>query len=384
MTDTLSLLLSLIRAELCDAPLPTAPVEGEALKALYMLAKRHDVAHIAGNALGRAGMLPDGSKAKAAFEKECYTALYRYERITRELASLTAILEENGITHLPLKGSVLRPLYAKPWMRTSCDIDVLVKDEDIERARGVLLAAGYRPYGNSGHDISFDSPLDVHIEMHFRLMEEGVSDVIGAPLADVWEHAHPKAGRTYEHVMTDAMFYYYHVAHMAKHYLHGGCGIRPFLDIYVLKSSGAFDTDAAKALLARGELSVFTKAAEALSDVWFRGGEHTPITRQMEAFVLSGGVYGTEENRITVGQARRGGKIRYALSRIFLPYHTLKYHYPSLQKHKWLFPFFQVRRWFKLLFLGGVRRSAKELKTNSDIGTERAREIKSHIEDLGL
>lgn len=382
--DTLSLLLSLIRAELCDGPLPTAPLDNEALKALYLLAKRQELAHIAGNGLGRAGLLPDGTKAKAAFEKECFTALYRYERITRELAALTALLEEHGITHLPLKGAILRPLYPQPWMRNSCDIDVLLKEEDIARTRAILTEAGYRPYGNTGHDVSFDSPLDVHIELHFRLMEEGVSEVIAAPLAEIWEHTHPREGRTYEHVMTDAMFYYYHIAHMAKHYLHGGCGIRPFLDIYVLKSCKSFDTCAAEELLARGELSVFAAAAEALSDIWFSAGEHTPITREMEAFVLSGGVYGTEENRITVGQARRGGKLRYALSRIFLPYHTLKYHYPSLQKHKWLFPFFQVRRWFKLLFLGGFRRSAKELKTNSDIGAERAREIKNHIEDLGL
>lgn len=382
--DTLSLLLSLIRAELCDGPLPTVSLDSEALKTLYLLAKRQDLAHIAGNALGRAGLLPDGTKAKAAFEKECFTALYRYERITRELSALTALLEENKITHLPLKGAVLRPLYAQPWMRNSCDIDVLLKEEDIERARVLLTEAGYRPYGSTGHDVSFDSPLDVHIELHFRLMEEGVSDVIDAPLSEIWEHTHPKEGRSYEHVMTDAMFYYYHIAHMAKHYLHGGCGIRPFLDIYVLRSSKTFDTGASEELLTRGGLAVFAAAAEALSDIWFAAGEHTPVTRKMEAFVLSGGVYGTEENRITVGQARRGGKLRYALSRIFLPYHTLKYHYPSLQKHKWLFPFFQVRRWFKLLFLGGVRRSAKELKTNSDIGTERAREIKSHIEDLGL
>ena len=104
----------------------------------------------------------------------------------------------------------------------------------------------------------------------------------------------------------------------------------------------------------------------------------------MEEFVLAGGVYGSEKNRIAVGQAREGGKLRYALSRIFLPYHTLKFHYPSLQKHKWLFPFFQVRRWGKLIFLGGARRSAKELQESSQIDTNVTNELRQHIADLGL
>ena len=384
MENTMRRLADLIRAELCESKTTLAPLSPEETKALYTLAKRHEVAHIAANAAIRCALLPESEKAKAVFEKECFTTLYRYKDLCTTLAELKELLEGNAIVHIPLKGSVLRDLYPTPWMRNSCDIDILVREADIPRAKELLLAAGYTSYSATAHDVSFDSPRGVHLELHFRLLEDGVSDTMQRVLTDVWSHATPKAGALYEHVLSDDFFYYYHIAHMAKHYLHGGCGIRPFLDLWMLRHRIFFDEERRNALLKAGGLLSFAKAAESLSEVWFGEESHTPITEKMEAFVLSGGVYGSEENRITVGQVRRGGKLGYALSRIFLPYHTIKYHYPVLQKHKWLLPFCEVRRWCKLIFLGGARRSAKELRTNSAIDANIARDIKHHISDLGL
>ena len=384
MDQATRLLTDLLRAEVCGTERSFSPLSMEETKALYLLAKRHEVAHLAGSAALRLSLLPENEKAKAVFEKESFTAVLRHERLRAELAAITAILGEHAIPHLPLKGSVLRDLYPAPWMRSSCDIDILIKESTLDAAKEVLLACGYTLSATTAHDISFDSPRGVHVELHFRLLEEGYSDVIQKTLDDVWSYAAPAEDAPYRYALSDDMFYYYHIAHMAKHYLHGGCGIRPFLDLWVLHHRTAFDAKKREALLQAGGLLPFATAAVALSEVWFGEESHTPITEKMEEFVLAGGVYGSQKNRIAVGQAREGGKFRYALSRIFLPYHTLKFHYPSLQKHKWLFPFFQVRRWCKLLFLGGARRSAKELKANSEIDVTVTRDIRQHIGDLGL
>ena len=384
MDNTMRRLADLIRAEVCGSKKECAPLSLEETKALYTLAKRHEMAHIAGSAALRLALLPESEKAKAVFEKESFTALYRAEALRAELAAITSLLEDNAVVHLPLKGSILREHYPAPWMRGSCDIDVLVKEADLDRACSVLLGASYTEHETSSHDVSFDSPRGVHVELHFRLLEDEYSAAIQKKLDEVWSYATPKAGALYQHVLSDAFFYYYHVAHMAKHYLYGGCGIRPFLDLWVLRHRIFFDVSARDAILEEGALLSFAKAAEALSEVWFGDESHTPITAKMEEFVLAGGVYGSQKNRIAVGQARKGGKLRYALSRVFLPYHTLKFHYPVLQKHKWLLPFFQVRRWCKLIFLGGARRSAQELKANSEIDVTVTRDIKHHISDLGL
>jgi hypothetical protein len=48
-----------------------------------------------------------------------------------EFERICLVLEKAKIPHIPLKGSVLRKLYKEPWLRTSCDIDILVQEETL-------------------------------------------------------------------------------------------------------------------------------------------------------------------------------------------------------------------------------------------------------------
>ena len=181
------------------------------------------------------------------------------------------------------------------------------------------------------------------------------------------------------------MFYFYHIAHMAKHFVAtGGCGIRPFLDIWVLNHRIDFDREKREKLLSDGGLDVFAKQAEHLSEVWFGNAEHTKITRQMEEYILRGGVYGTNKNRVVVQQQKKGGKMKYALSKIFIPYDVIKFHYPILQIHKWLTPIMEVRRWGKLIFCGHLKRTVNELKFNSTISEDSAAETRTLLKNVGL
>ena len=77
-------------------------------------------------------------------------------------------------------------------------------------------------------------------------------------------------------------------------------------------------------------------------------------------------------------------KTRYAISRIWLPYDTLKFHYPSLVGKRVLLPFYEVRRWFKLLFGGGVKRSVNELRLNSSATNEEQTETKEMLSKLEI
>lgn len=383
MDKAFALLIDILKGEVCAKSSPLSPLSLDEAKELYLFAKRHDLAHIAGDALCRFDLLPD-EKAKAAFEKESFAALFRYERMTSELQALSSLFEEKKIPFLPLKGSVLREFYPNPWMRNSCDIDILVRPETLEDAKAHLLSKGYLFRGHGSHDMAFDSPRGVHIELHFDLIEEHVMENAARILEDPWAHAAPVKEGSYRYALSDPAFYFYHVAHMAKHYLIGGCGIRPLLDLWVMNHRMTFDASAREALLKEGGLLTFHEAARTLSEAWFGEGEMTPSTEKMEHFILSGGVYGTTENRVSVQQARKGGKLRYAFSRIFLSYEIIKFHYPILQKHKWLLPFCEVRRWCKLIFLGGARRSARELQLNHAIEEDSLKNTKKHLKELGL
>ena len=169
-------------------------------------------------------------------------------------------------------------------------------------------------------------------------------------------------GYAFLHEMLDEYYYFYHIAHMAKHFENGGCGIRPFIDILILDNVQDADIEKRDKLLQQGNLLKFANVARKLSRIWFSNEPYDYISQQMEDYILRGGVYGNNENRITVQQQKKGGRIKYALSKIFIPYDVIKFHYPILQKHKWLTPFMEVRRWFKLIFCGHAKRTINELK----------------------
>ena len=381
------ILFSLIRAEIFEEHIEedvTDQLTPDLLIKLYELSKAHDMVHIAASALQKAGALGN-DEISQKFLKAQMIAIFRCERLSYELEQLTQTLEEAGIPFMPLKGSVIRPLYPEAWMRTSCDIDVLVHESDLDAASTALVdKLGYTKDERSSHDVQMRSASGAHIELHYDLVEDGVASQASRVLANVWDHTALKEGASCHYLMSNEMFYFYHTAHMAKHFEHGGCGIKPFLDMCVLDRHFVCNAEKLREILSNGGLIKFYEAARSLTNVWFCGAEHTELTLDMHNYVLSGGVYGTLSNRVSAEQSKRGGKLGYALSRIFLSYDIIKFHYPVLQKHKWLLPVMQVRRWIKLIFKGGFKRGVNELKANNDVSKDKAAQMQSFLEKLGL
>ena len=124
--------------------------------------------------------------------------------------------------------------------------------------------------------------------------------------------------------------------------------------------------------------------ARALCGVWFENAAPDPATQQLEDYILRGGVYGSSENHIAVQQQKQGGRLRYLLSKIFLPFDTIKYHYPVLQKHPWLMPVMQVRRWCKLLFCGHALRVTRQVAYGWQITGEAEEKTKIFLKNIGL
>lgn len=367
------------------------------LTELYKLAKAHDVAHLVGDALNKCGAfnnLPDTteeneratiSKIKAKFDEQVFTAVYRYENINYELEQIKQAFNEAKIPFIPLKGSVIRKYYPEPWMRTSCDIDILVKEEDLDKAVKVLTEKkDFKQDGKRNfHDISLYSPAGIHLELHFNIKE--TVEKLDAVLETAWEHAAKKENceNEYEYKFSAEFFLFHLYAHSSYHFVSGGCGVRPFLDLYLLNKKIKYDREKLNALLEEAGIKKFAEEVEHLAETWFGELEYTNLTRRIEEYILNGGVYGTLENRVAVEQGKQG-KFGYALSRIWLPYKTLKFRYPSLEKHKWLLPFYEIRRWVAILFDGGVKRGSNELKVNANLSDEKKQAAKRLIDELGL
>ena len=108
----------------------------DALKGVFQIAKRHDLAHVVAEVLDKLGVLSEETPEGKAFWACRQMAVYRYEQLFYESQRLYDAFEKAKLFYIPLKGAQLRTLYPEPWLRTSCDVDILVSEEDLETAVG--------------------------------------------------------------------------------------------------------------------------------------------------------------------------------------------------------------------------------------------------------
>ncbi len=382
---TNKILFALLRSAICKVNLAEDErkiCSPEVLGKVLKWAQKHDVAHLVVLGLKENQLIPE---EHTDIEKFILKAVYRHERTECAYTELCKAFENAQIPFLPLKGAVMRRYYPEPWMRTSCDIDVLVHREDLDKAISFLENNNkYTVKSYDTHDVSLYSPSGIHVELHFDLIEEGQAKNAGNVLLSVWDNAAPEENSRYRYEMSDAYFYFYHIAHMAKHFQTGGCGIRPFIDLWMLDNLNAADKDARDALLLKGGLLVFANSSRTLGKVWFENEKADDLSLRMQEFLLHGGVYGSSDNRVALLQKKKGGRIGYIFSRVFAPYARLKRYYPVLEKHPWLTPIMQVRRWFKLLDPSVANMAKQEISANSNIEKSKLDEMNNFLKQIGL
>lgn len=357
-------------------------LDGGTLELIFRLAKRHDVAQTVGAALEANGLLDGGGAAQEKFRKEMMTALYRCENLDFEAEQISRTLSEQGIDHIPLKGAVIREFYPERWMRTSCDVDVLVREEELTAAAEALKSKlGYKQDGGKDyHDVSLYSENGFHLELHYSLREQ--SERMDPVLDRVWEYA-TETGEGRRLALDQSFLVFHVIAHAAYHFLGGGCGVRPLIDLYVLRGAAQEGKAELDALLSDAGLSDFARELFRLSEAWFSGAEHSELSRKMANYILRGGAYGNADDSLAMNVSK-GGKSKYLVGRIFVPYETLKVHYPVLERHKLLFPVCQIRRWGRIALPGRINRTARALKVDSRDAARRAQELGEMFSSLGL
>lgn len=349
---------------------------------LMTVSRKHDIAHLVAAGLDNNLLLAGGNEE---IGQEILKAIFRYTQQNYEYCELCEALESAEIPFIPLKGSVLREYYPEPWMRTSCDIDILVHHKDLAAAISYLVEKQrYVEKGRATHDVALFTKRGNRIELHFDLVEEGRANQANDVLKEVWNNASIKSGHKYWYEMSDEYFYFYHIAHMAKHFESGGCGIRPFIDLWILDNIEGANKQSRDELLRKGGLLKFTEIARRLSRCWFNGEKYDEISVRVQNFILGGGVYGTSQNKVALQQERKGGRIGYLFSRMFVPYSKLKRYYPVLDKHRWLTPVMQIRRWFMLLRPDVAKMAKNELSVNKKIDKSKAEEMNLFLLEIGL
>lgn len=303
-----------------------------------------------------------------------------------ELELITKSFEQNGIKHLVLKGSVLKYLYPSLDMRSMADLDILIDKKQLKSAKKIMISLGYtinRLGGN--HDIYYKKPY-MNIELHREMIDE--SYMMSKYYKNIWDKVKLIPGRNYSFQLSDDDFYVYMIAHTAKHYGHGGTGIRSLIDIwvYLLKNNSNLNWEYINNEFAILGIDAFADNIKQLAAVWFGNESYNEISTIMEEYIICSGTYGTTENaHISKGfihddetHKLKTKKWRYLLSNIFPPYRIMKKSYPMLKYFPPFLPFFWLLRIFKAIFKKNisVKKRIQDVTNITYEDIEKMREIK--------
>lgn len=308
------------------------------------------------------GAVNCGMDAKSPVMQELFSITYKAmivdERQRAELQKIMAAFDTNGIHYMPVKGVLMKELYPKPDMRIMGDADILIKMEQYERTRPVMLELGFAEKLESDHELIWQKP-SLYLELHKRLIPSYNYDY-AAYYGDGWQLGHPSAANPCRYEMTDEDQMIYLFTHFAKHYRDGGIGIRHMLDLYIYrKARPDLDLVYLERELDKLQLNRFFENIYRTLAVWFDGAEDDELTEQITEFIFSSGAYGHHDahhiaqgirNKANEGGSTKQVKRRAWLRLIFLPYESMCDKYSFLRKIPVLLPIMWVVRWLSALF----------------------------------
>lgn len=342
MKATGELLLTIFKNYLTGEPLAESANYGSA----FQLAKMHSLGNLFYEAVKNSPIVP--IEVKEAAKQHFFSNLARQTAQEYYAAELFEKLEEKKIWYMPLKGYVFRRLYPSPELRTSCDLDVLYDKTKKAEVGEILKGFGFKE-GHEGEN-HIDWSLDtVTVEMHHELAAQ--SDVYHPYYQNVFERLVNTDGCRYDFTPED--FYVYFLVHAAKHFAHGGFGIRTVLDVWIYRKNKALDEEYLNKELEKVQLLKFKTAVEALAEYWFGEREKTEELELLHEYVLTSGTYGRRSNSAAIGGGGNGvkkRKFKFLMRTIFPSLRTMRAMYPVLKKAPILLPFTWVARWFAVLF----------------------------------
>ena len=368
MTKAQEQFIQLLKQVVFDGVPPSGEYSGE----LVRLACQQDLACFLGKTL-------NGQR-----NRYYYAAAYRDTARSLCLRQLSELLEEAGVDYVLLKGAWIKDLYPNPALRTSSDIDVLVRPEAVdETAERICEKLGFRASAKGFHCIPLYGN-SVCVELHYRL--DNGNPKMDSLLGQAWEYAVREGGHRY--VFTPEFTVFYSLCHTANHFQSGGCGVRPFLDLQLMLDRLSPEEAGLRVLLRAAELERFYEVMLCLCGRWFdrpdnerrcRERPDAAVPERVADYVLTNGLMGTPESTVTyrrseqyahtvtsgVKAGTRLGRLAYLKKRLFSSREYLESLYPSLRgKTAAAVPFYHLKRWTRLLNRSTGRRIRNEVTIN--------------------
>lgn len=381
--------VKLLRAAL-NGTVPDNPPENLDWKGLYRLADYNGVACTVYYGMMQ---LPKESRPESAvmseLKKAAQIVLGRGTMLDIEVGSIMSAMDEAGINYIPLKGWRMKDMYPRPDMRSMCDVDILVSEEDMVNIPDIMKECGFTLENHGVNHDSYHNSGTLSVEIHWLLF--GDSSPYYSYFKDYYKRAVPcgeEGGRKCEMKFSDEEFFIHLITHMAKHFSGSGTGIRSVMDVYEyrLHFEDMLDWDYIDSELEGIGLKGFAHAAWELAYDMFAGetddvlGRH----RDMALHILSAGTYGNRKSRVeTYMGGKYNNKAGYILHRVFPKLGHMKAAYPFLRKAPYLLPVFWCIRGVRSILY-----SRKEIKYEfgvvRDMDDSDMKRMKQIMKDSGL
>lgn len=293
--------------------------------------------------------------------------------------------DEQEIDYLPLKGVLLKNIYPKPEMRSMGDADILIKTEQYDKIRPIMVKLGYKKVTESDHEFIWKKN-NINIELHKRLIPSYNKDYYSY-FGDGWSLAKLKNGTSYSMTDEDQLIYLF--THFAKHYRDAGIGIKHMTDLWVYrKSKPLLDEKYIKKELTALQLYGFYVNIINTLSVWFDGREDDEKTDFITDVIFNSGVYGTRDKHaisdaVKISKSTNKVKTRKFFRLIFPAYQGMCIKYPFLKKAPFLLPIMWIYRILMTILFKGDRIKA-QAQAIDQMSAENINNYQQNLNYVGL
>lgn len=352
-------------------------------------AQRHQIVNLLYYGAVNCGISQEEPAMKRWFSLVCQSMLHG-ERQYHELEQLLTAFSENGIEHLPLKGSVTKVLYPSKDMRTMGDSDILINPAQYKKLRLLMLKLGYEHDGEFDHEIKWKHP-DLYVELHRSLVPKVSASDYYNYYQTGWERA--RATQTpYRFEFSDEDHFIFIFSHFAFHYRAGGIGLRHLADLWVYQQAKPhMDMAYVKQELKKMHMDLFFENVLQTLAVWFDEQPLTEMAEVITCHVFGSGAYGSQEYKQlsnVIKSNRRsknafGARLRRVREQIFLPYRYMCLRYTFLPRVPFLLPVLWIVRWFTVL-IKHPKNILHRAQNEHNLNMDRVKEWESALRYVGL
>ncbi len=367
---TLALVKAAITGEACVLP------DDFQIEQAAVMAQRHKITGLVFEGAVKCGIDRRCDTMQEMF-KRYYADIIRHDRQMKVLKQLETAFQENGIDYLPLKGTILKPIYPQPAARVMGDADILIREEQYDKIKPIMLQSGFEEGEVNDHELHWHHP-HMHIELHRYLAPKMNLDLYRY-FENCWSKAIPQSGSRYTFSVED--HYIYLFVHYAKHYRGGGIGLRQLTDLWVYRRANpGMDINYIRTELSKLKMEHFLDNTHNMLAFWFDGSQPDEKAAFMSELIWNNGSWGTQAAHQTaqslkeqrLAGSKTKSRLHHLLTVIFPPAGTLKRRYKVLEKAPYLLPVFWPVRWVSALFFrrDNIQNYKTELQNRSSEKTD--------------